>query len=667
MDLLQDLVKNFRYTCVTTTKNEIYIYLYSAEGNTISKDSITDIENGYLNYRSDVVTNKTLSKTENENEIRLNEMNNDIESYIRDTTGEISKITVINTSKSHKFILEPKVFKAMSDRCSVLWFDMGTVSGFRLSSYEYKELEELHIEESIILLDKSSVLYVSTFFQKWGEWTSYNKVDDPLALNISADKQIKIMSLEQYGPVKSVFGCSTKSGEEFQNAKLEINYLKIFGSEIIEKDKTDERILVKGFNKVYFDNIDVNDEVTYSTIVNVDRVSNFNIGKLTRNIGKIISNPMIKINRVGKVNLRQFTINNLPSSTIRENDFAIVSFLPADDEFERSINLSNVVIYNDSDIKLKIIKLRKLSLNKIYISRCTIGDKVDLLDLDESSNVVKLTFNNSTFVTNDDFSVFGSTKLTLTDTIITTSKNIILKSPYINITGGLWDCYKLDCDYESYMKILMERLELHSNYFSITNGESDVLQTAFINNCKLDVLKSIEIQNMRPSMIGTYIKSEEFKSTCSDTVQFNNVLIGYQKNEKIDFILRSNISGYATVDGVENGVINIDLYINDSENENVNNFDLYLQNEKTTISYKTNRPINSIVNNLGSLKPIHFSAYDDVLSGIDSYIKLAPNSDAKILGKVINDSELIVSYKKSTNGENQEVYQFTKIVTDEDK
>ena len=665
MDLLQDLVKNFRYTCVTTTKNEIYIYLYSAEGNTISKDSITDIENGYLNYRSDVVAKKTLSKTENENEVRLNEMNSDIESYIRDTTGEISKITVINTSKSHKFILEPKVFKAMSDRCSVLWFDMGTVSGFRLSSYEYKELEELHIEESIILLDKSSVLYVSTFFQKWGEWTSYNKVDDPLALNISADKQIKIMSLEQYGPVKSVFGCSTKSGEEFQNAKLEINYLKIFGSEIIEKDKTDERILVKGFNKVYFDNIDVNDEVTYSTIVNVDRVSNFNIGKLTRNIGKIIPNPMIKINRVGKVNLRQFTINNLPNSTIRENDFAIVSFLPADDEFERSINLSNVVIYNDSDIKLKIIKLRKLSLNKIYISRCTIGDKVDLLDLDESSNVVKLTFNNSTFVTNDDFSVFGSTKLTLTDTIITTSKNIILKSPYINITGGLWDCYKLDCDYESYMKILMERLELHSNYFSITNGESDVLQTAFINNCKLDVLKSIEIQNMRPSMIGTYIKSEEFKSTCSDTVQFNNVLIGYQKNEKINFILRSNISGYATVDGVENGIINIDLYISDSENENVNNFDLYLQNEKTTISYKTNRPINSIVNNLGSLKPIHFSAYDDVLSGIDSYIKLAPNSDAKILGKVINDSELIVSYKKSTNGENQEVYQFTKIVTEE--
>ena len=67
MDLLQDLVKNFRYTCVTTAKNEIYIYLYSAEGNTISKDSVTDIENGYLNYRSDVVAKKTLSKTENEN------------------------------------------------------------------------------------------------------------------------------------------------------------------------------------------------------------------------------------------------------------------------------------------------------------------------------------------------------------------------------------------------------------------------------------------------------------------------------------------------------------------------------------------------------------------------------------------------------------------------
>ena len=665
MDLLQDLVKNFRYTCITTTNNEIYIYLYSSEENTISKDSITDIENGYLNYRSDIVADKTLSKTENENEVRLNGMNNDIESYIRDTTGDISKITVINTSKTHKFILEPKVFKAMSDRCSVLWFDMGTASGFRLSSYEYKQIEELHIEESIILLDKSSVLYVSTFFQKWGEWTSYNKVDDPLALNISSDKKIKIMSLEQYGPVKSVFGCSTKSGDEFQDAKFEINYLKIFGMEIIEKDKTDERILIKGFNKVYLDDIDINDEVTYSTIVNVDRVSNFNIGKLTRNIGKIIPNPMIKINRAGKVSLRQFKIKNLPNSTIRENDFAIISFLPTEDEFERSINLSNVVVHNDSDIKLKIIKLRKHSIDKIYFSTCTIGDNVDLLDHDESSNVVKLTFNNSTFVTNDDFNVFGSTKLTLTDTTITTSKNIILKSPYINVTGGIWDCYKLDCDYESYMKIFMARLELHSNYFNIINGESDILQTAFINDCKLDVLKSIEVKNMRPSMIGTYIKSEEFKSTCSDTVQFNNVLFGYQKNEKIDVILKSNVSGSATIDNVENGVINIDLYINDSENENVNNLDLYLQNEKTTISYKTNRPINSIVNNLGSQKPIHFSAYNDILSGIDSYIKLAPNTDAKILGKVINDSELIVSYTKSTNNENQEVYQFTKIEDNE--
>lgn len=666
MDLLQDLVKNFRYTCVTTTKNEIYIYLYSAEGNTISKDSVTDIENGYLNYRTDVIENKTLSKTENENEVRLNNMNTDIESYIRDATGEITKITVINASKSHKFILEPKVFKAMTDRCGILWFDMGTISGFRLSSYNYNQIEELHIEESVILLDKSAVLYLSTFYQKWGQWTAYNKVDDPLALNISANKKIKIMSLEQYGPVKSVFGCSTKTGEEFQDAKLEVNYLKIFGSEIIAKDKTDERILVKGFNKVYFDNIDIEDQVTYSTIVNVDRVSNFNIGKLTRNIGEIIPNPMIKINRVGKVNLRQFTINNLPNSTINENDFAIVSFLPADDEFERSINLNNVVINNDSDKKLKIIKLKKLSLNKIYISRCTIGDNVDLLNLDESSNVVKLTFNNSSFTTNSDFNVFGSTKLTLTDTTITTSKNIILKSPYVNITGGLWDCYKLDCDYDNYMKIVMERLELHSNYFAIKNGESDMPQTAFINNCKLDVLKSFSIKNMRPSMINTYIKSEEFRSECDETAQFNNVLLGYQKNNKIDLLFKSNISGSVTVDDVDDGKLNINLHINDTKNENVNNLDIYLQNEKTNLTYKINRPLNSIVNNLGSQKPIRFSAYDDILSGIDSYIKLAPNDDAKILGKVINDSELIVSYTKSTNNENQEVYQFTKIKEDEE-
>ena len=47
--------------------------------------------------------------------------------------------------------------------------------------------------------------------------------------------------------------------------------------------------------------------------------------------------------------------------------------------------------------------------------------------------------------------------------MITTSKNITLKSPYINITGGIWNCYKLDCDYESYMNCYLHMDEVYSN------------------------------------------------------------------------------------------------------------------------------------------------------------------------------------------------------------
>ena len=115
-----------------------------------------------------------------------------------------------------------------------------------------------------------------------------------------------------------------------------------------------------------------------------------------------------------------------------------------------------------------------------------------------------------------------------------------------------------------------------------------------------------------------------------------------------------------TADMLEDNGYNVKTASNTEEGYSI------LQNEKTNLTYKIKRPLNSIVNNLGSQKPIKFSAYDDILSGIDSYIKLAPNDDAKILGKVINDSELIVSYTKSTNNENQEVYQFTKIKEDEE-
>ncbi len=661
MDLLQDLVKNFRYKCITTTKNEIFIYLYYISSDTITDSSLTDIENSYTNNRSDIDDSKTLVKTENENEVRLNSMNSDIANYILNSSGEISKITVINTTKSHKFLLEPKVFKAMSDKCTNLKFDLGINSGFRLTSDNYNQIDELTIEESIIMLDKSAILYVSKFRDKWSKLIAYNKVDTPLSLNVSADKYIKIISFQQYAPISMYFNCSCKSGEEFQDAKLEVNYLNIYGSEIIKNDKSNERILVKGFNKVYFDNIDVNDEVIYSTILNVDRVSNFNLGKLTRNIGEIIQNPMFIIGRVGKMNLRQLNLTILPNSSISSDNFSIISYSPIENELEKSLNLNDCKIYNESNIKLKVLKLRNQTLNKGYLSKCIIGDNIDLLDLDDKSKIIKLTFNNSTFTTNSDWTISNAEKISLIDVDINSSKNLIIKSPYININGGIWNCNNLNCENDNFIKILFSKIELHSNQLNITNNQEDLIQTSFINECKLDVVELINFKYMRPSISDTYIKTNKFVSKCDDTTQFNNNLIGFQDNKNTKFVFNSNISGTCTIENNENCTLDIDLNIDDDENTNPNNLDISCLNEKTNIKIKTNKPINSIISGVGKYNPVSMSSYENISSDIDTYIKFEPDLDGKYVTKIVNDSEKIMKYAKSIDENNREVYQFSKI------
>lgn len=657
MNLLKDLIKNFRYVFITTTKKEVYIYLYHTDSDSIGESTNTAIEESYLNYRNDIIASKTERHTENENEVRLNSMNKDMIDYINNSEDDLNKITVINTSKTHKFILEPEVLYAMTKKTKNLSFDMGTLSGIRFSGYDYPQMENIDIEECILFLEKSAVLYTSKFYAKWTKLITFNKVDTPLTLNLFAEKSIKLMSVEQYASVKFLFECRCKDGSEFDNAKCELSYLKLYGQEIINTDKNDERILIKGFNKVYFDNINIADEVSYSTIIKADRITNFNIGKMTRNLGTIVPKPMIILGRVAKVNLRKMTITGTNTATINENDFAIVSFLASDDDFERSITVTDATIYNDSDKRLKVLKLRKLNLNKVYMSNCTIGDNIDLLDLDNASNIVKLTYNKCNFTSNNDFKVYGSTKVSIVDCDINTSENISLKSPYVNINGGVWECSDLNCDHESdYMKVLFDKLELHSTNFNITNIQDETIQSAFINNCKLDVLKQIKVSKLRPSMMNDYIKTEKLTIEVDDTTQFSDVILGFQKSNKCDISLKSNVSGQITVDDSENATINTDLYISDPENIDVNNLDFTLMNTKTHLKFKTNRVLNSVIDNLGDKTPIHISVYDNINTDIESHFKIVADDNGKYLGRVVNDSERIVKLEKSIDGENREVY-----------
>lgn len=668
MNLLKDLIKNFRYKCVTNTSNEITVYFYYTAADSLNDSSITPIESGYTDKdekEGKINTNLTLVRTENENEVRLNTMNAEIAKYIRNSK-EISKITFKNLSKDHVFILESNVFKAATETCSNIEIDMGTTgAGFRVNGDTYDTIDNFKITESTIYLDTNCVLRFGKFKANWMKVKSYQYKDTPSTLHIFSSEDIHILGLYLYAPDKMVFGNNNGTdAESYANTKLSVNYLNIYGEEFIDSDKNDERILVTGFDKVYFDNINIEDNVGYSKIIRSNTVSKFSINTLTRNINIIIPVPMFIFESVGKVCLRNMNINVSSDATISENGFAIVSFPSVESDLDRSLYFYTAKITNNNtEAKLKVLKLRNISLDKVYLSDCTLGNNVDLLDIDDKSEISKLTFNNANFTTTSDLTIKGSTKVSLVDTKITSTATVYIDSPYINVTNGIWDIKTLYCNYsDSYLKIMFSSLELHANRMLVFNESEDDLRTIYLNDCKLDVLKEINIKNLNPSTINTYFKTEKLIFNTLGSIKLNGPLIGFQKNNKTEITFNSNFSGSISVDDVENTKLNLVCNVSNTENVKTNNLEIYLDNEKTNISWKTNRGFNCLINDLGKDYPVHISATSDLDDSKAINIRFSYDDDGNYVNKVINDSEKLINYTESINEDNAwKEFKFTKI------
>lgn len=666
MNLLKDLIKNFRYKCVTSTTGEITIYFYYTSTDTLSDSSVTPIESGYTDRdEREGKLNKNLSKTftENENEVRLNTMNDEITKYI-ENSKDISKISFKNLSKDHVFILESKVFKAANDICDNIEVDMGAEgAGFRVDGSTYKQIENFKIDESTIYLDTNCVLYITKFKANWMKIISYQYKDKPSTFHLFTTENISILNLTLYGPDKLVFEAKSINGEQSANTKLSINYLNIYGEEFVDNDKNDERILVKGFNKVYFDKIKIEDEVKYSKIIRADLIEKFSINELNRNISTIIPVPMFIIEEVAKVNLRNINLTVNTNASV-DNNFAIVAFMPVDTELDRSIYFYTAnIINNNLNAKLKLLRLRKMDLNKVYLSDITLGNGVDMFDIDEKSNISKLTFNNANITTTSDFTIKGSTKVSLVDTTINSSANVNIDSPYINVTNGLWNIKDLKCNYkENYLKIMFDNLELHASNINIINTVQSDTRTVYINNCKLDINKEISIKNLNPSILNTYIKTSSMKFDTTGTIRLNSPLIDFPKNKKLSIEFNSNFAGSMNIDDVENGNLTIINNIKDSDNDKVNNMDLYLDNEKTNIIWKTNRGFNTIIDGLSEKCPVHISTLDNFESTKNINIKFTYNDNGDFVNKVINDSEKSLTYIETTDTiNNKQWFKFTKI------
>lgn len=185
LHLLKNLDKDSRYVLLTTKTKDIYIYLLHST-KTITDSDKTEIETGYLHLLDDIDETQTKTFTINENFRSINKMNDDIEYYIRSRSG-YNSVNIVNTSRSHKFVLQSKVFAAAVKNCKKIYIDMGSVDtsekgnyggSIRLDGTDYGEIDTLEINSGTILLDDNVNLIVKKLDITYCTVDVFNKTTD---------------------------------------------------------------------------------------------------------------------------------------------------------------------------------------------------------------------------------------------------------------------------------------------------------------------------------------------------------------------------------------------------------------------------------------------------------------------------------------------------------
>ena len=117
--LLKKLDCDTRYVLLTTTDNDIYVYLLHSSS-VITDSDKTEIESGYLPLLDNIDSTQTKTFTINDNFKAINKMNDDIANYINARNG-YNSFNIINTSRNHKFVIQSKVFAAAVKNCKKIY------------------------------------------------------------------------------------------------------------------------------------------------------------------------------------------------------------------------------------------------------------------------------------------------------------------------------------------------------------------------------------------------------------------------------------------------------------------------------------------------------------------------------------------------------------------
>ena len=643
--LLKKLDCDTRYVLLSTTNNDIYVYLLHSSS-VITDSDKTEIESGYLPLLDNIDSTQTKTFTINDNFKAINKMNNDITNYINARNG-YNSFNIINTSRNHKFVIQSKVFAAAVKNCKKIYIDMGSVDtsekanyggSIRLDSTDYGEIDSLEINSGTFLLEDNVTLIVKKLDITYCTIDTFNKdTDASCSFSILVKDQMDVVNMAIYSTIFSTFSNYNKNVDNYLDTKFTAAFIRIFGKEKINENTKFERILIQGFSKCFINKIEVEDSVRYGGILKLDRMDKLTISGIKRNINEVDPTfPMIKVGRVAITNLHEVDIVIKSSASI-SSKYALIEFLEDTTGTTRSINLYNSNILNKHYRNLIIFRMKNVEINKVYLSDVIINENITLFERTDAK-LEKLCFNNCV-IKGSSFDLTDTTKINLSDCDFTISGDLNLSSAYVTISGGYYRFLNMNVgSYEGYpvSKIAISKAEFSGGNLNFTNDASEVEMPFFDDGCKYNVTK-ILLDKFNPTFTNSVICTNNLTINSKKTSKFLSVLVNYRE-ENTDTIFNVNSSTSGNIMFSDNGsTSSFTLNLNDEAKIlSINPLDLIAVENSPNVKIVTNVPIKTKVYNFDS-RYIH-AIFKDYTSTQSSTIDLYSNEDEPVT-KVLNDSE----------------------------
>lgn len=668
MDLLEKHKSNLRYYLQTTDANNVYIAIECFDYK-IDEQSTTELETNHLieqkRYSENYIDYLTVCKTVEENELTIDVMYDDIVKYL--AGKDVNQITIRNYSIKHdKFVLESRVFKAITDASKNIIIDLWA-SALRISSDEYREIDSIKFLTGTLLVESDCVLKSNTMYFEDFTIDCFNSNDTKeksFYCNFMVEEKLNVVNLSIYSTLKLNLIGTCRDFDKYENSKCMIENLHIFGSEFISKDAKNPRIEIKCFKSAIIDKLDIDDDVIYGTLFKLDKDNVFTINEIARNIKTISEGSMFIIGSIAIVSLHHVDTIIDKESTLREN-FSFVNFLKDDSGLKRKVYIYDTYVENKSPIPIYLCKLRNVEIEMISIFGSKFVSNVNILDYNDTVKLNKFYFADNTIEYTGDFILSKANKLTFDKNTIK-ANDIKFDSPKISLSDGTWNFNNmiLSNEEQPIKKISFKNMKFEGKSIICSNPNiiEDYHMNFYDNNSyyKLDLL---DISGYNPSFIGSILETKKFKFYNDKVCKFINTYLGFPSTKEVKIETEGSLScnfifNTKKIEEVENKLI---FNIKDKYKFiTCDKFDFIgAGTEMPRIDFVTNKPFNLDATGFDKKHYFHVSMSEDYDSKKEitlQFLKSESQTDDD-LPIVLNDSEKIAILSKSKDPEfDQTVY-----------